>query len=372
MTKETRSGFVFPAIRGIQAGREYYMSMCRLRLIPKIFFFDEEEANLTAELRAQRTLNKSRVPELARYVLGNRDDYVFSALTASIDADVTFEAIDDEGEASNIGTLSVPFEAKFIINDGQHRRAAIEMALHEDPELAEESIAVVFFIDHGLARCQQMFADLNRYSIRPSKSIGVLYDHRDSLARIAKLVALKSDTFKELVETESSSLSKRSRKLFTLSAIYNATGKLLADQNDEDESKLAEKAIEYWNEVAKCFPEWQFVREGKMLAGEVRSDFIHSHGTALSALGTAGCELLKNSKADWKKRLKLLKEIDWSRSNQKLWEGRATVQGRVSKSHKNVALTTNIIKRQLDLPLSADEKRIETEFRRRQNGKKSK
>ena len=51
--------YVFPAIRGIQAGREYYVSMCPLRLIPKLFLFDEE---LTPELRAQRTLNKARVP----------------------------------------------------------------------------------------------------------------------------------------------------------------------------------------------------------------------------------------------------------------------------------------------------------------------
>ena len=59
----------FPAIRGIQAGREYYASMCPLRLIPRIFLFDEDELN--PELRAQRILNKSRIPEMARYLLAN-------------------------------------------------------------------------------------------------------------------------------------------------------------------------------------------------------------------------------------------------------------------------------------------------------------
>ncbi|MDB2184838.1 DNA sulfur modification protein DndB [Mycobacteroides abscessus subsp. abscessus] len=48
--------WAFPAIRGVQAGREYYVTMCPLRLIPRMFLFDEEE--LTAEMRAQRTLNK--------------------------------------------------------------------------------------------------------------------------------------------------------------------------------------------------------------------------------------------------------------------------------------------------------------------------
>ncbi|GIX46911.1 MAG: hypothetical protein KatS3mg131_1122 [Candidatus Tectimicrobiota bacterium] len=35
--------YVFPAIRGVQARREYYVSMCPLRLLPKIFLFNEEE-----------------------------------------------------------------------------------------------------------------------------------------------------------------------------------------------------------------------------------------------------------------------------------------------------------------------------------------
>ena len=43
--------------------------MCPLRLIQRLFVFDEEE--LTPEMRAQRTLNKARVPEMARYILDN-------------------------------------------------------------------------------------------------------------------------------------------------------------------------------------------------------------------------------------------------------------------------------------------------------------
>ena len=54
--------YQFPAIRGIQAGREYYVSMCPMRLLPKLFLFDEVE--LVPELRAQRLINKSRLPDL--------------------------------------------------------------------------------------------------------------------------------------------------------------------------------------------------------------------------------------------------------------------------------------------------------------------
>ena len=80
--------YTFPAIRGIQATREFFVSMCPLKLIPKIFLFDEDE--LTPDLRAQRTLNRGRIPEMARYLIQNRKDYVFSAITASVSGETKF------------------------------------------------------------------------------------------------------------------------------------------------------------------------------------------------------------------------------------------------------------------------------------------
>lgn len=353
--------YIFPAIRGIQARREYYISMCPLRLLPKIFLFNEEE--LVPELRAQRTLNKNRIPEIARYITDNHESYVFSAITASVDADVKFEPLASGAESHRVGLLHVPMAAKFIINDGQHRRAAIEMALRENPELADESIAVVFFLDIGLQRCQQMFADLNRYAIRPSKSVGVLYDHRDDSAKLAKLVVFRSEFFKDIVEPERSTLSPRSRKLFTLSAIYTATTALLGGLEERPAEKKADLAISFWEEVAKQFPEWQLVRDRKITAGEVRSDFIHSHAIALQAIGKAGNALLRNGNS-WKLPLKRLKSIDWSKRNAKLWEGRALIGGKVSKSANNVTLTTNVIKTNLRVALTPEEQRVEDAFRR--------
>ena len=158
---------VFPAVRGVQAGRAFYTVMCPLHLIPRIFLYDEDE--VAPEVRAQRTLNSSRVPELTRYIIENRKEYVFSALTASIDGELTFEPIGEGEVGADIGKLRVPMSANFLINDGQHRRAALVRALEADPELGDESIAVVFFEDRGLDRAQQMFTDLNQHAVRPSR-----------------------------------------------------------------------------------------------------------------------------------------------------------------------------------------------------------
>jgi DNA sulfur modification protein DndB len=354
--------YVFPAIRGVLARREYYVSMCPLKLIPKIFLFDEEE--LVPEIRAQRTLNKTRLPEMTRYILNNRDDYVFSAITASIDSEVRFDPIGSSSEGKRVGLLHVPMSAQFIINDGQHRRAAIEMALRENPDIGDESIAVVFFLDVGLKRCQQMFADLNRYAIRPSKSLGVLYDHRDEMAELARLVAFKAEVFRDVVEMERSTLSARSRRLFTLSAIYSANLVLLANKNDGTLEDKAEMAVSFWEEVAKHIPEWKLVKERKITSGDVRRDFIHSHGVVLQSIGNVGNTLFRDGSSSWKRKLSKLKTIDWSRSNAKLWEGRAMIGGRVSKAHHNVTLTTNAIKNHLGIELSPEEQRVEDAFLR--------
>lgn len=354
--------YVFPAIRGVQARREYFVSMCPLRLIPKMFLFNEEE--LVPELRAQRTLNKARLPEIARYMVTNREDYVFSALTASVDAEVKFEPIGSGAYGSRVGLLHIPMSARFIINDGQHRRGAIELALRENPELADESIAVVFFLDLGLERCQQMFADLNRYAIRPSTSIGVLYDQRDDMAKLVKLMAIRSPIFRDVVEMERSNLSPRSRRLFTLSALYSATLSLLAGLDTDNASDRSVVAAEYWEEVAKHFPEWAMVRTRQLSAGDVRRDFIHSHGVVLQAIGRVGNALLRDHAPTWKRKLRKLQTIDWSRSNSKLWEGRALIGGRVSKSTHNVLLTTFAIKKHIGLPATPEEQRVEDAFER--------
>ena len=357
---DTNSTISFPVIRGLQAHREYYVAMWTLRMLRQISIFDEDE--LPPELRAQRILNKARIPEIANYMIDNPDDYVFSALTVSIDSDVIFEPLLGQ---EKLGLLRVPMDAHFIINDGQHRRAAIIEALKQRPELEHETIAVVFFLDIGLERCQQMFADLNRYAIRPSRSLGLLYDHRNDKARLAKLVIMKSEIFRDLVDMEKSSLAPRSRKLFTLSAFYNACADLVNGLATGDLVQDADIARSFWEAAAVHFPLWGQVREGKLPASELREGFIHSHGIALQAIGKAGNALLLTYPNDWLKRLKALEKIDWSRNNATLWEGRAMIGGKISKMTTNVVLTTNVIKKALSLPLSEEEQRVETALLRK-------
>ena len=353
----------FPVIRGIQAGHEFYLAICPMKLIPKLFVYDEEV--VPAEMRAQRMINKARVPQIANYILNNPKEYVFSALTASIDSDVEFTPLGTDDNTDNLifGWLIIPMDAMIIINDGQHRRAAIEEALKQKPELSDESIGVVFFIDEGLKRSQQMFADLNKHAVRPSQSLGVLYEQREPLAELVRRLLVEVDIFRNLTEKEKTSISNRSPKMFTLSGIYQATRELLQKKQDDiisDDEELI--AINYWNELGRVIPEWQLVINKQVSCSALRDEFVHAHGVTLLALGILGAELVTQNPNDWKEKLSILKTIDWSRSNKEIWEGRAMFQGRIHKGLRQVNLTANYLKTVMGLPLSPIEKSLENSF----------
>ena len=332
-----------------------------MRLIPRIFLFDEEE--VPPELRAQRTLNRSRVPEIAEYLSSNPNDYTLSAITASVNTAVEFEPFADTGHAVNIGVLTIPMDAQILINDGQHRRAAIEEAVTNFSELGHDSIPVLFFIDQGLKRSQQMFADLNKHAVRPSDSLSTLYDKRDPGSELARHVVSSIDCFKKLTELERSSLSNRSVKLFTLSSIKLATRSLLRKgRKDHISREEMNKAVSFWSEVCNNIPDWSLAMARKVAASELRANYIHSHGVALHALGHVGADLMQNHPDDWNTFIPKLADIDWSRSSIQIWEGRALQHGRLSKARTNVHLTANYIKAQLGLPLSEEDLELEKQY----------
>jgi DNA sulfur modification protein DndB len=358
--EETTFIHTFPAVRGVQAGRPCYIAMCPMRLIPKIFVFDEDE--VPAELRAQRVLNKSRIPEIAAYLVDHFSNYTLSSITASVNGKVGFTPLADTGAGQNMGSLSIPMEAQILINDGQHRRAAIESALKENPELGHDHVSVLFFIDDGLIRSQQMFADLNKHAVRPSDSISTLYDHRDQQSEMARFLVKKVTIFSRMTELEKSSISNRSSKLFTISSIKNASKALLRKgTKDSVSDEEMELAAEYWEEVGDNMLDWQQARRREIATSELREHYVHAHGVALQALGHAGADLLAAHPKAWRKSLKKLKNIDWARANPD-WEGRAMVHGRISKARANVKLTTNYIKHAMNLPLNNIEQEAEEAF----------
>ncbi|MFN7252943.1 MAG: DNA sulfur modification protein DndB [Anaerobacillus sp.] len=356
---ETGFSYTFPALRGWQASREYYVVMVPLRLIPKIFLFDEDE--IPPEHRAQRIINRSRVPEIANYILENQKDYVFSSLTASVDGEVKFYPFSEDNQFKDLGNLVISLEARFLINDGQHRRAAIEEALKVAPELGKENISVVFFQDSGLKKSQQIFADLNRHAVNTTSSIGILYDHRDQLAMLTKELIAELPLLTRYTDKEKVSLSKNSPKIFALSNIHNTNQRLLNKKKGEFISDEERRFIhDFWLELTSSITEWQQVMQKELNARELRANYVVAHGVFLEAIGIIGRYLYLNYPSEWKTYINSLSNIDWSRENSVDWMGRAYGHsGRISKTNQTIQLTANLIKQKLSLPLTEQEKELE-------------
>lgn len=341
------SGMSFPAIKGKQANDEYYIVMCPLKRLKRIFSFDEGQ--LPVDKRAQRVINEDRIPDIASYILDNRDDYVFSALTACIDGLSEFVSVGESKHEQKIGTLTIDEDAELYITDGQHRNAAIQAALREDPTLGDETISVVFFASKSLEERQKIFKDLNLYPVKTDTSLSITYDDKPD-AKLSKTIIFESDKLRKLVHMEKSNLGPRSKKLISHSAVNTATKSLLGNITEANYKELIPIASDYWHEVLENMPAWILVCNDEASGGEIREESIHAHAVTFHALGLLGCWLLKNDD-NWKETLRRLKDVDWSRSNSD-WAGRCIVNGNMYNNTKAAKLTCAKIKQFIGVELS--------------------
>ncbi len=348
--------YKFPVVRGVQAGKEYYIAMVPLKMVSALF--PNDEAYVLPEHRAQRKLNEARIPEIKRYMLDNRDSYVFSALAASIDGEYRFVPSGQE----ELGILEVSMDAHFLINDGQHRKAAILAAIEEDSTLSNETISVVFYEDMGLERSQQMFTDLNKHAVKTSNSIAELYDSRDELAVHTRAVVNAVLFFDEYVDKEKDILGKFSSSLFTLNNLYTANKRILRRNTPDD--NFEHFCIAFWNKVSEHMVPWKEMQERVISKTELREKYIAAQAVVLQALGRVGGYLFDNCKEeDLDKYLIKLESIDWKRNHSE-WQQRVIKpNGRMINNEKAIILAANLVKKKIGIPLSEEEKEAEIEIR---------
>lgn len=340
--------YSFPAVKGIQAKREYYISMVPIKLLTKLF--PSEIDIVQPEYRAQRQINEQRIPIIKEYILNNRDNYVFSALSASIDGKFSFEC--KKGE--DVGILKIDMDSTFMINDGQHRKAAIEAAINDDPSLAEETISIVFFRDDGLERSQQMFTDLNKHAIKSSKSLSTLYDSRDDIAVLTKDLIQKNSFFNKYTDKERDILGKNSSKLFTLNTIYNANQKILHTKNCSSADKKF--IYKYWDLVIKNINEWKELTNGELSKKDLRENYVITLSVTFNSLGRLGRYFYDNDRTKMENALIKLKKVDWSRNNKQWLHRIIRDNGKIVNSEEASILACNLIKNILHIPLSQEER----------------
>lgn len=344
----------FPVVRGVQANKEYFIGMLPLEYLSKLFPDDPDV--VAPEFRAQRRVNEQRIPAIRDYVLKNRNSYVFSALSASIDGHFNFIP---STNSLDLGILEVEMNAVFLINDGQHRKASLQAAIEEDPSLKTETISIVFFKDEGLQRSQQMFTDLNKHAVKTSNSISELYDNRDRIAVINRTVIASVNFLNTYTDKERDNLGKFSSNLFTLNTFYLTTKNILKTSNGDDEFDI-KFLCQFWETIINNIEPWQDLLKHEISKKDLRENFIITQGVVVQALGVIGKHFYDQRKTDGLQfDLNGLKTIDWRRTARE-WKDRVVrSDGKILTSKKAIQLTAVQIKKNLKIALSPSESHLD-------------
>lgn len=349
--------YKFPAVKGIQAGKEFFTAMIPLRLLSKLFGNDDEY--VPPEYRAQRRLNTTRIPEIKDYILDNRDSYVFSALAASIDGDYEFSPI---AAIADLGVLEVSMDARFMIVDGQHRKASIIEALAEDETLKDETISVVLYEDKGLANSQQMFTDLNKHAVKTSNSIAELYDSRDPLAVITRRVIASIDFLNQFTDKEKDILGKFSSNFFTLNTFYKANKKVVKKATPDETVENFLKR--YWSIISNNIVPWNEVVNRQLSKVDLREQYIATQAIIIQSLGILGNYFFSHPEIDMDAALIGLQNVDWLRTAP-CWVGRVVrTNGKIINSNDAAHLVCNVLKSAIGIKLDAEDQTYEDKFQR--------
>lgn len=362
--------FAVPAVRGIQSRGEFYLAQIPYPILAKLFVFDEEA--VPAELRAQRVLNKKRGEAISDYMLENRDDYVLPALTASVDTKMAFEPMDG---ISQLGMLHIPMTATMLINDGQHRRHAIELALKSDPTLQNETAPVQIHFDQGLRKSQQMFADINSKAVKPSSALNALYDQRNPYNGWIQDTLESMPDIKRRIDFENSTPGPRSYKLWSLIAFKKFVTLLtgVSEKTIGQQGKLRLDAVaglvkRFFDECGQHLPSWGQMVEGKIAATDVREMMVIGHAVFLEALGIFGRvalfhgnrvlefnrheKVLDPDRANWDV-MENLVNITPAKADA-MWEYRCVVLGKMQKTTDGTKSTAAQLLQVTGVPLPED------------------
>jgi len=306
------------------------------RLIQFVEDVDDWSGDTDPETKIQRRLNVARVErEMVPYLVGVSDHF-YSALTVEVrpaitdgfDGHLPFEPMGPTIPGGMMwGQMTLDGTETLYALDGQHRLKSIQLALRVRPELAREQIPVILIPHRSPRRSQLLFSDLNRFAKSPSKSISLLFSHRDPIVSLAKLLMERVPFLSGRVEVETTSLSKHTPNVMTLSSLYEMTrsfteGRAISDPLPRHEIN---RQLAIWESLVEHVAPWGKVASLEEHPAFLRKEYLAMHGVCHQAIAMAVAPLLADG-ADADGVLAPLQQIDWRIANSE-WQGVA-VQGR--------------------------------------------
>ena len=185
--------------------------------------------------------------------------------------------------------------------DGQHRYAGIASLLASadggpDSDFAKESLPIVILpSDISIEDRQQIFADVNRNPKTVSKSLNILFDHRDPFAIISQAMV---DSLGEMIDLTRTAPTAKSSNVASLSNLYNLAVNFGAQSPSKHGSGIREgltsdNVLSTCLAVVEALPSFDRMKSGHDTYAACRASFICYSSTMFQAIGLALSHVLK-------------------------------------------------------------------------------
>ena len=255
---------VVPAITGKMGSIEYFESNMKARELAAVVRPARETDDWSSggiEERMQRELQMKRVlEEIAPYLAKSQDRFTGAVIVLVRDPKIyTFEPVEQvggripaayRGVASRLGFLTLE-GGDLIYLDGQHRGAAFRYVI-QDPkdgekytggDVANDDVCVIFVKFESTEKTRRIFNKVNRYARSTSRADNIITSEDDGYAIVARRLLRDNEPLGVrdrkspndlIVDWRSNTITGRSTKLTTLSAIYETVKVILKHEGIKD------------------------------------------------------------------------------------------------------------------------------------------
>lgn len=287
-------GVTVLAQEGKMGKNVYYLTTMKANtLIQNVGYASEMEnwPDMSIDERMQRELKGDRVAEeIVPYIVSD-PEWFFGALIVDVYSgweQVRFQPITEvvsvdlaayEDTLQRAGFLTLPDNKRLIALDGQHRLAALCMAIRGQngipgsvklpdnvretltghPEIGDADITVMFIKHENDTKIRKIFNKVNRYAKQTSKGDNIITSEDDMVAIIARRMfsepdaPLKPINGQPVVNWKSNTIPLRSKMLTTLSAIYTMSEIILSSYDITPKSRRSEEELSRGTQIMRNF-----------------------------------------------------------------------------------------------------------------------
>jgi DNA sulfur modification protein DndB len=276
---------VIPCIKGRMGNTDFYQATMTAReLVSGVRPAKELDdwASMSIEDRMQRDPNMARIKEeIAPYLAENKDRFFGALIVLIYSGKVNFESLKDLGQkvpqayrsgGEKLGFVTID-GGQLIVLDGQHRLLALEHVVKQDVtgpcvnDVPADDVCVIFISHEDSHKTRRIFNRVNRYAKPTSRGDNIITSEDDAFAIVARRLlsdsaplAGKDADGESIVNWKSNTLSARSSKMTTISAVYETVRQILdfhgatgidpkTRPKDEELEQYTAWAVEFWDTV---------------------------------------------------------------------------------------------------------------------------